>query len=103
MLSSEPCGASVYIEYAPPINYSDYVTIETSRNGGVTWRQVPSLTLIPVTGDSPVGAYDYLAPLNSTSWYRALPFRSGGDTLFAAPSYSEWVSTWLRGEGSWLK
>jgi hypothetical protein len=99
----EPVGSTVYIEYDPPINYSDFVTIETSRNGGITWRQVPSLTLVPVSGDSPVGAYDYLAPLNSMSWYRALPFREEDGVLLAAPNYSEWASVEVPGEGWWLK
>lgn len=96
-------GSSIYIEYAPPINYSDYVTIETSRTGGLTWKPVPSLTLIPVSGDSPVGAYDFMAPLNSMSWYRALGFRKEGDVLFAAPYYSDWASIAHRDEGWWLK
>lgn len=93
----------VYIEYAPPINYAHCATIQASRDGCKTWRNVPTLSCVPVSSDGLVHAFDYTAPLNSTSWYRALPFRSEGDILRAAPSYSEEASVTFPDADWWLK
>lgn len=98
-----PESSGVYIEYSPPINYSHSVTFQASRDGGTTWREVPCLTCVPVPDDGLVRVYDFTAPLNSRSWYRALSFRREGDTLVASPYWSEWGSAQMDGLGWWLK
>lgn len=76
-------------------------TIEASRNAGLTWAPIPSLTYVPASGLSSVVGYDYVAPLNVTSQYRALAY--AGSPLVAAASPSNVVSATPADTRHWLK
>lgn len=76
-------------------------TVEASRDAGVTWTPIPSLTLIPATGMTPVVAYDYSAPINVTSSYRVMAYSSS--PLIGAVDYSSVLSVTTFGSDWWLK
>lgn len=103
MLTPESGGNRVRIEYSPPANFSHCASFQVSHDGGVTWRAVPALTHVPVPENGLLCAYDYMAPLDVLTLYRALPYRQEGDRLFPAPCYSEWASTTLESDGWWLQ
>src|SRR5262249_2210284 len=49
-------------------------TVLASRDGGVTFAAIPSLSYLPANGTSPITGYDYVAPLNVTSQYQVLAY-----------------------------
>lgn len=76
-------------------------TVQASRDSGVTWNPIPSLTLIPATGMTPVIAYDYVAPINVTSQYRVMAYSSA--PLVGAAAFSGVLSVMTSGTNWWLK
>lgn len=76
-------------------------TVQASRDGGVTWTSIPSLTLYPANGSSPVTQYDYVAPLNVTSSYRVISY--AGSPFVAATVPSNALSVTPTGDQFWLK
>lgn len=77
-------------------------TVQASRDSGVSWTPIPSLTLIPATGMTPVVAYDYAAPINVTSQYRVMAY-STSTSLVGAASFSNVLSVMTTGSDWWLK
>lgn len=76
-------------------------TVEASRDLGVTWKAIPSLTLIDANGMTPVTRYDYVAPINVTSQYRVMAYSSS--PLVGAAGYSGVLSVTTSGTDWWLK
>lgn len=76
-------------------------TVQASRDSGVTWTAIPSLTLIPATGMTPVVAYDYAAPINVTSQYRVMAYSAA--PLVGAAAFSNVLSVTTFGSDWWLK
>lgn len=76
-------------------------TVWVSRDLGVTWNPIPSLTLIPSNGMTPVTVYDYVAPINVTSQYRVMSYSSS--PLIGATGYSSTLSATTSGTNWWLK
>lgn len=78
-------------------------TVQASRDGGVTWTPIPSLTLIAATGMTPLVAYDNTAPINVGSQYRVLAYSQPSGVYVAAISYSSVLSVTTSGSDWWLK
>jgi len=76
-------------------------TVQASRDAGQTWAPIPSLTYVPAVGLSSVVGYDYVAPLNVLSQYRAIAY--AGSPLVAAASPSNVVSATPSDTRHWLK
>jgi hypothetical protein len=76
-------------------------TVEASRNAGLTWTPIPSVSYVPASGLSSVTRYDYVAPLNVTSQYRAIAY--AGNPKVAAASPSNVVSATPSDTRHWLK
>lgn len=76
-------------------------TIEASRNAGLTWTPIPSLRYVPAVGLSSITKYDYVAPLNVTSQYRAIAY--AGTPFVAAAAPSSVVSATPVDDRHWLK
>jgi hypothetical protein len=76
-------------------------TVFASRDGGQSFNPIPSLSYIPAQGMSSVTAYDYVAPLNTTSQYYVLAY--GGSPLAAAAGPSGVLSAMPVGDRAWLK
>lgn len=76
-------------------------TVQASRDGGQSWLAIPSLTYFPANANSSVTAYDYVAPLNTTSSYRVISY--GGDPLQAASAPSNVLSATPVDNRFWLK
>jgi hypothetical protein len=76
-------------------------TVQASRDGGVTWAPIPSLTLLPANGTSPLTKYDNIAPLNVTSQYRVISY--SGSPYVAATTPSNVLSATPTGSDHWLK
>lgn len=76
-------------------------TVQASRDAGVTWRPIPSLTYVPATGMTPVTGYDYAAPSGVTSQYRVLSYSQS--VLVAAVSPSNVLTATPRDDRHWLK
>lgn len=76
-------------------------TVEASRDGGITWTPIPSLSYVPAAGATPVTGYDQVAPLNITSRYRVIAY--AGSPLVAAASPSNELQVTPFGDEHWLK
>jgi hypothetical protein len=76
-------------------------TVEASRDAGQTWTPIPSLTYVPASGSLSITGYDYVAPLNVLSQYRAIAY--AGDPLVAAAAPSNVVSATPSDTRHWLK
>jgi hypothetical protein len=76
-------------------------TVETSRDGGVSWQPIPSLTYVPANGMTPVIRYDNVAPLNVTSRWRVIAY--AGSPLVAAATPSGVLSSTPADSRHWLK
>lgn len=76
-------------------------TVYASRDGGLSWTPIPSLTYVPAQGMSSITKYDYVAPLNTTSQYYVLAY--GGSPLAAAAAPSTTLSVTPVGDQPWLK
>jgi hypothetical protein len=76
-------------------------TVQASRDAGQTWTPIPSLTYVPAAGLSSVVGYDYVAPLNVLSQYRAIAY--AGNPLVASASPSNVVSSTPTDTRHWLK
>lgn len=76
-------------------------TVQASRDNGVTWAPIPSLTYLPASGMTPVTGYDYVAPLNVVSQYRVLAYSQS--VLVAATAPSNVLSVTPTGDQHWLK
>lgn len=76
-------------------------TVEASRNAGLTWDPIPSLRYVLASGLSSVVRYDYVAPLNVTSQYRAIAYAGNPKVAAAAPSNV--VSATPVDDRHWLK
>lgn len=76
-------------------------TVQASRDNGVTWQPIPSLTYLPANGMTPVTGYDNVAPLNITSQYRVLSYSQS--VLVAATSPSNVLSVTPYGDEHWFK
>lgn len=76
-------------------------TVQASRNGGVTWASIPSLTLYPANGMTPITVYDYVAPLNIASLYQVIAYSGSPYVAATAPSTSLAVTP--TGDQHWLK
>lgn len=100
----DPTGNRVALTIVPSSSSPTTVafTVEASRDAGVTWTPIPSLTLIPATGMTPVVAYDYTAPINVTSQYRVMAY-STSTALIGAAAYSNVQSVSTFGTSWWLK
>lgn len=77
-------------------------TVQASRDNGVTWAPIPSLTLISANGMTPVTVYDYVAPINVTSQYRVMAY-STNTALIGAAAFSNVLSVMTSGTNWWLK
>lgn len=83
------------------------LTIQASRDNGNTWLlpdgspSIPSLTLLPANGLTPLVVYDYVAPLNVLSQYRAIAY--SGSPYVAATSPSNVLSVTPNGDKHWFK
>lgn len=82
---------------SPP---TSVVTVYASRNGQLSWDQIPSLTYVPI-GAGSITVYDEVAPLNITSYYRVVAY--GGSPLQAAPDPSNVRSATPQTDRFWLK
>lgn len=80
-----------------------FFTVFASRDSGITWAPIPSLTNIAANGMTPVTQYDYVAPLNVTSQYRVLAYGPSSTTPVAAAGYSSTQSVTTSGQLWWLK
>ncbi len=80
----EPNRVRIDVTFSPSSGYS-YVNVERRRSSGGGWRPVRGLTLVPVTEDHGVTAYDYEAPINAASDYRIRPYRLVDGNLHPAP------------------
>lgn len=76
-------------------------TVQASRDLGVTWDPIPSLTLIPANGMTPVVKHDYVAPINVTSQYRVMAYSTS--PLVGAAAFSSVLSVTTSGTNWWLK
>lgn len=76
-------------------------TVQASRDAGQTWAPIPSLTYVPANALLSVTGYDYVAPLNILSQYRAIAYAGG--PLVAAASPSNVVSATPSDTRHWLK
>lgn len=76
-------------------------TVQASRDGGVTWTAIPSLTYLPVNGMNPITAYDYVANLNVVSQYRVIAY--AGSPFVAATLASNVLTATPVGNQFWLK
>jgi hypothetical protein len=83
-----------------PTPPTSVITVYASRNGQLSWNQIPSLTYVPI-GAGPLTVYDEAAPLNITSYYRVLAY--GGSPLQAAPNPSSVLSATPQTDRFWLK
>jgi hypothetical protein len=83
------------------------LTIQASRDNGNTWLlpdgspSIPSLTLLPANGMTPLVVYDYVANVNVISQYRAIAY--SGSPFVAATSPSNVLSVTPTGDKHWLK
>jgi hypothetical protein len=77
-------------------------TVQASRDGGVTFNAIPSLTLISANGMTPVVCYDYVAPINVTSQYQVMAY-STSTALVGAAAMSNILSVTTFGTQWWLK
>lgn len=83
------------------------LTIQASRDNGNTWLlpdgspSIPSLTLLPATGMTPLVVYDNVANINVVSQYRAIAY--SGSPFVAATSPSNVLSATPTGDKHWLK
>jgi hypothetical protein len=78
-------------------------TVEASRDGGLSFDPIPSLTYVAATGMTPLVVSDYAAPINVTSQYRVMAFSQPGSTLASAAAYSNTLSCTTSGTDWWLK
>lgn len=83
-------------------------TVQVSRDGG-PWGTIPSLTLIPAAGMTPVTAYDYVAPISKVSQYRVLSYSQSSGLYVAAAGTSGTLSVtptspywWAKDPTNWL-
>ena len=76
-------------------------TVQASRDGGVSWPPIPSLTLLPANGSNPLTVYDNVAPLNVASQYRVIAY--SGSPYVAATAPSNVLSAIPTGSDHWLK
>lgn len=83
------------------------LTIQASRDNGNTWLlsdgspSIPSLTLLPANGMTPLVVYDYVANVNVISQYRAIAY--SGSPFVAATAPSNVLSVTPTGDKHWLK
>ena len=82
---------------------TQFFTVFASRDSGVTWAPIPSLTGIAANGMTPVTQYDYVAPLNVTSQYQVLAYGPSATTPVSAAGYSSIQSVTTSGTLWWLK
>lgn len=80
-----------------------YFTVFVSRDGGVTFAPIPSLTYIPANGMFPVTRYDYVAPINATSQYKVLAYGPSTSSPVAAAGFSSTLPVTTSGSLWWLK
>lgn len=78
-------------------------TVWVSRDGGLTFNPIQSLTYVAATGMTPLTVYDYAAPINVTSQYRVMAFSQPFTTLAAAAAFSNTLSCTTSGTDWWLK
>ena len=79
-------------------------TVEVSRDAGVTWIGIPSLTLVAANGMTPVVRHDYVAPIGISSRYRVMAYsQPGGGPYVAAVGYSSVATVTTFGDDWWLK
>lgn len=76
-------------------------TVNASRDNGLTWLAIPSLSYLSANGLTPITAYDYVAPLNVISQYQVIAY--SGTVLVAATSPSNTLSVTPTGNQHWLK
>lgn len=99
----DPANNRVALTFAPggasPVTTA--FTVQASRDNGVTWQPIPSLTYLSASGMTPVTGHDYVAPLNVVSQYRVLAYSQS--VLVAATSPSNVRSVTPYGDEHWLK
>lgn len=78
-------------------------TVFASRDGGTTFKPIPSLTYIPANGMFPVTVYDNVAPINVTSRYKVLAYGPTSNAPVAASGFSSTASVSTSGSLWWLK
>lgn len=78
-------------------------TVFASRDNGVTFVPIPSLTLVAANGMTPVTFYDYVAPINVISQYRVMAYSQGSGVYTAAAMFSAILSVTTTGSDWWLK
>jgi len=78
-------------------------TVFASRDNGVTFTPIPSLTLIPANGMTPIVAYDYTAPINVTSQYKVMAYSQPSGVYVAAAGFSSTLLVTTTGSDWWLK
>lgn len=76
-------------------------SVQASRDNGASWAFIPSLSLLPANGMTPLVGYDYVAPLNAISQYRVVAF--SGSPYVAAQQPSNTLSVTPVGDEHWLK
>lgn len=77
-------------------------TVQASRDNGVSWRDIPSLTHLPASGMTPVTAYDATAaPLGVLSRYRVVGLN--GTPLVASVAPSNELAVTPQDRRHWLK
>lgn len=79
-------------------------TVLASRDNGVSWAPIPSLSYVAANGMTPVTGYDYAAPIGVASQYQVLAYGPSSSAPVGAAAYSSVVSVTTSGiTQPWLK
>lgn len=76
-------------------------SVQASRDNGASWGFIPSLSLLPANGMTPLVVIDYVANLNAISQYRVIAF--SGSPYVAAQQPSNVLSVTPVSDKHWLK
>ncbi len=79
------------------------MNFEVSRDGGINWIVMYGGLQVPVSGTSPVTVFDYGAPLNQQSRYRAVSYRQVGSLRYPSNYSSETSAIPLVSNQIWAK